>query len=529
MIKKIISGIALLLITTFSTAQNREDVLKTMKKATTFMMDVVSYQGGFVWNYLPDFSRSWGELEAKRTMIWIQPPGTPTVGHTLIDAYHATKDEYYYEAAMKVASALIKGQLPCGGWNYMFDMAGEDSLKKWYETIGKNAWRLEEFQHYYGNATFDDAGTIHAGKFMLRLYLIKKDPEIKASLEKVISFVLTSQYPQGGWPQRFPLVSGFNKNGLADYTGFITLNDDVLMENIEFLTLCYQCLKRKELKEPIIRALYCCKNLQQPQPYSGWSDQYTLDMKPAHARSYEPRAVNTSTTANFIYNMMNYFKMTGDTSFLTGIPAAIKFIENQKLPESEVILAGKTNNDAGTSMFPRFVDPENGKPLYVHRKGSNVENGKYYTDQNIAGTIAHYSSQTFLNPGEIRKNYEEVKKLSVEEATKDSPFGKDWGPPPPLIQPFKGRISAFPAPKTEQIVNSLNSKGYWPSKLNSTSNPYLCDATSEGGDTMDFAQTMSGDIYDTSCFRERNGVECISTTTYLNNMGILIQYLVTNN
>ena len=41
-------------------------VLNTMKTATRFMMDKVSYNGGFVWNYLPDMSRSWGEMEAKK-------------------------------------------------------------------------------------------------------------------------------------------------------------------------------------------------------------------------------------------------------------------------------------------------------------------------------------------------------------------------------------------------------------------------------------------------------------------------------
>lgn len=46
-------------------------VLKTMKNATHFMMETASYKGGFVWNYLPDMSRSWGEMEAKRTMVWI--------------------------------------------------------------------------------------------------------------------------------------------------------------------------------------------------------------------------------------------------------------------------------------------------------------------------------------------------------------------------------------------------------------------------------------------------------------------------
>ena len=88
-----------------------DKVLKTMKEATHYMMDEASYQGGFVWEYLPDMSRTWGEMEAKRTMAWIQPPGTPSVGHLLLDAYHATGDEYYYQSAQKVANALIWGQL----------------------------------------------------------------------------------------------------------------------------------------------------------------------------------------------------------------------------------------------------------------------------------------------------------------------------------------------------------------------------------------------------------------------------------
>ncbi len=82
--------------------------------------------------------------------------------------------------------------------------AGEESTKKWFATIGKNGWRLEEFQHYYGNATFDDETTYDAARFMLRLFLEKKDPKVKASLEKAIQFVLDSQYANGGWPQRYP-------------------------------------------------------------------------------------------------------------------------------------------------------------------------------------------------------------------------------------------------------------------------------------------------------------------------------------
>ncbi len=135
-------------------------VTAAMKRATTFMVDTVATQGGFVWNYLPDLSRRWGELEATPTMIWIQPQGTPTMGHLFLDAYHATGDDYYYQAAARTTGAVIAAQHESGGWNYLHDFAGPQALQGWYDTIGKNAWRLEEFQHNWGNATFDDVNAM---------------------------------------------------------------------------------------------------------------------------------------------------------------------------------------------------------------------------------------------------------------------------------------------------------------------------------------------------------------------------------
>lgn len=175
-ISRFLFGLIVLTAQTCLAAQTplEQSVLKTMKRATGFMTNTVSYEGGYVWSYLPDLSRRWGEMEAKPTMVWVQPPGTATMGHLYLDAYHATKDELYYQAAQQVASALIRGQDPSGGWNYMFDLAGEESLKQWYQTIGSSGWRLEEFQHYYGNATFDDEGTFDASVFFTALVSGKK-------------------------------------------------------------------------------------------------------------------------------------------------------------------------------------------------------------------------------------------------------------------------------------------------------------------------------------------------------------------
>jgi hypothetical protein len=115
----------------------RKDVEAGMKRATQFMVDKVAYRGGYLWNYLPDMSRRWGEMEARETMIWLQPPGTSSMGHVFLDAYHATGDEYYYRAAEQVGAALIWGQHPSGGWNYLVDFAGDRSLRDWYATVGQ--------------------------------------------------------------------------------------------------------------------------------------------------------------------------------------------------------------------------------------------------------------------------------------------------------------------------------------------------------------------------------------------------------
>lgn len=533
---------AMLAISLVSTASAKpkqtpdQEVRDAMRLATEFMMEKVSYNGGFVWNYLPDFSRQWGEMEAKRTMVWIQPPGTPSVGHLLLDAYHCTGDEYYYEQAKRVANALIWGQLPCGGWNYVFDFAGENSLKEWYSTVGQAGWRLEEFQHYYGNATYDDGGTMEAAKFLLRIYVEKNDPIYRPALEKVINFVLESQYPIGGWPQRYPLRYDHPFHGKPDYTSFITLNDDVIPGIVEFLTQCYQALGMQNLKEPIMRAMYLITTLQQGAPYAGWADQYTVeDLKPAHARSYEPRAINTSTTTGMIYLLMDYYKLTADSRFLIGIPAAIDYLETLALPEETIQRAGfaaTRRRDPNSESFvaARFIHPDTGAPQFIHREGTNVYNGRYFHDQNPEGTLAHYGSFTSVNPKALREAFEAVKQIPKEELAKDSPFlNNDLVP---LKKYYTRGRSNWGAPQGEptlenvrRIIGEMDDEGCWLTPMRSTSNPYKPCSDTTPNTSREYTSTNVGDEFDTSPYSAQEPINCISVRTYIDNMMQMIQYL----
>jgi PelA/Pel-15E family pectate lyase len=500
-----------------------------MRRATRFMVDKVAYKGGYVWSYLPDMSRRWGEMEAYPSMIWIQPPGTATIGHVFLDAYHATGDETYYQAAEQVAGALIWGQHPSGGWNYMVDFGGEASLRHWYETIGKNGWRLEEFFHYYGNATFDDAGTSEASQFLLRLYVEKRDPRYRPAVERALQFVLDSQYPIGGWPQRYPLSREYSHHGKPDYTSFITLNDDVAGENIKFLIMCYQALGAGErTRDAITRAMNSFLVLQQGQPQPGWGLQYTLDLRPVGARSYEPDALTTHTSANSIEQLMNFYTLTGDTKFLARIPEALDWLDSVALPP-ELVKNNRTH--------PTFVELGTNKPLFVHRRGSNVVNGEYYVDGNPQNTVVHYSSTRIVDVPKLRQRYEQLKATPPEQVARNSPLRATTPVELPRfftlqrIEVSDLNVSsgaprgADVAPeKVAEMIAGLNAEGYWPTELKAMSNPYRGDGPSTPA-PGDYSQTRVGDETDTSPFITARPPIGISTGTYIENMSALIAYV----
>jgi PelA/Pel-15E family pectate lyase len=492
----------------------RQQILETMRRATAFMVEKVSVEGGYVWSYLPDLSRRWGELEARKTMIWIQPPGTPVMGHIFLDAYHATGDEYYYRAAEQAARALVRAQHPSGGWNYLADLAGDRSLQEWYDTVGRNAWRLEEFQHNWGNATFDDAGTAESARFLLRMHVEGRDPGYKAALDKAIQFVLDSQYAAGGWPQRFPLKNEFSRGGLPDYTSFITFNDDVAGENIDFLAMCYQALGDPRLPGAIRRGMDAFLLTQQKAPQAGWALQYTTSLEPAGARTYEPRALVTHTTAGNVDLLIKFYRMTGDTKYLARVPEAIDWLETLTLAPG-VAPEGRTH--------PTFVEIGTNRPLYVHRTGSNVFNGRYYVDGDPRNTITHYSSFRRIDVAGLRERYERARALAPADLARESPLAAAAPRKLPADIFAAAANVPSPLPPIESLVSSLNADGYWLSPLGTNSHPYCGDGPAIPA-PGDFSQTLVGDESDTSPYPD-DAIAGISTIVYIRNMSALIHAL----
>ncbi|MHB9030931.1 MAG: pectate lyase [Candidatus Latescibacterota bacterium] len=457
-----------------------ETVLETMKKASDFMANTVSNRGGYVYIYSADLTRQWGEIPARPTQIWTQPPGTPTVGLMYLRAWQVTGEEIFLEYAEMAADALAAGQHRAGGWNYLidFDMPG---IEEWYETSASRNWGFEEYYHYYGNCTFDDDATYEPANFLLQLYHATTGMEFLRPLQKSLEFVLEAQYPNGAWPQRYPLKYDYPHDGHPDYTHYYTFNDGVIHNNIMLLMDAWNKLGDERYREAAVRGMYFYITSQLPKPQGGWAQQYTMDMKPGAARTYEPAAVSVHSTLSNIRDLYTFYGMTGDRRFLRPIPDAIDWLERSVLstdPSDDYTHAG-------------FYEPGVNLPLYYHFEGAGPEDHEYEINHEREGAWWYRKSAT-VNIGRLRDEYERHSAMSPGEATAAYELRRKREQQPE--RPSPGEVA--------EIIDALDSRGAWVTReaIRDTRNGMLSDAPAEN-------------------------IQAISIRVFLNNMNTLVDYL----
>src|SRR5690349_10603108 len=164
------AGIVTLLLSSAIASHGADDALArdaraAMEKATVFMRSIAT-EGGYLWRYSPDLQQRAGENEATPTQIWVQPPGTPSMGMAFLRAHEVTGDARYLDAAKAAADALAIGQLESGGWDYLVEFDPKLS-SNWYRRSDKGKVSEADAAKRKNISTYDDDNTQSAIRFLL--------------------------------------------------------------------------------------------------------------------------------------------------------------------------------------------------------------------------------------------------------------------------------------------------------------------------------------------------------------------------
>lgn len=440
----------------FADEPARKDVLAAMKKATQFMVEKVAFRGGYVWAVSEDFSRRYGEVPARNTQIWVQD-GTPLVGMTLLDAYDLTGDPFYLEGARRAADALIYGQHRLGGWHYFIDFDPK-GIEEWYaKEASRFKWGMEEYRHYYGNATFDDSNTASATRFLLRFYLTARAARYRKPLMKALNFILIAQYKNGAWPQRYPLRHEFAHDGFPDYTSYYTLNDGSAKSNIDVLVEAYEKLGDKRYLAAAKRGVEFMILIQGPVDQAGWAEQYDpKTMRPVKARTHEPAGLVIRESTQVIEILEMFYQMTGDQRYLKPIPGCLAWF-------------GRINREASELKRPPARYYELGTNLPIYNLRTDKTNAEGYGLYRWSNTDAQGDGEglyrfgagppqirSVVNVEPLRKEYGRIVAQSPEQARAEYQRRHDGWSSSPEDSPRPGRNVPV-----AQIISALDNRGAW--------------------------------------------------------------------
>jgi PelA/Pel-15E family pectate lyase len=404
----------------------REEALQTLKRAVAYYRGKVARHGGYVYYYSTDLAQRWGEGRASPDTIFVQPPGTPTVGLAYLAAHAATGDRLYLEAAREAADALVAGQLESGGWTQVIHFAKPERgrLGKYRKGRGGN-WSV---------SSLDDDQTQAALRFLVRAdqALSFRHAAIHEAAGYGLEALLKAQFPNGGFPQvwtgpveRKPLVQAKypdydwkTEGRVKNYWDYYTLNDNLAGTVADTLIEAHRVYRDEKYRAALAKLGDFLVLAQMPAPQPGWCQQYNFDMIPIWARKFEPPAITGWESQDAMETLIRIARYTGEKKYLEPIPPALEYFTRKcLLPDGRVA---------------RYYELRTNRPLYMDR-GYRLT----YDDSDVP---AHYGWKQPARFDRIVKAYQAAKN------------GDDPDP----------KTGAAPAEETvRRIIRDLDAEGRW--------------------------------------------------------------------
>jgi PelA/Pel-15E family pectate lyase len=251
--------------------------------------------------------------------ITIRPPGsTALVGGCLLRIAQILDDYVALQHATNAARALACVQHPQGGWTATAGVSSE--CQPFTDVTEKNPLTLDE----------GTPGVVLDFLLDLRLDFETRGREAPDWLEHGIrrgfDFLLRTQLENGGWPRQDLKANPFSS--------LATLNDGVTSSAIAILLRGFETYRDDKLLQAARRGGQFLIKAQGRPPLAGWSQQYTSDLRPAAARSFEPAALASRESAQAMLALVDLYLATREPLFLEPLPRAAAWLaQSRTAPE----------------------------------------------------------------------------------------------------------------------------------------------------------------------------------------------------
>jgi PelA/Pel-15E family pectate lyase len=324
-------------------------------------------------------------LFAAAVLVFALPVAGPVLGQEKIDLSKQLKQpEDWFKSAegRRIADNVVSWQNANGGWWKGYDV----SAPKAGATKSNDKPTLAPTGDRQGDwartSTIDNKATFTELRFLARAYRATQDQKYRESFERGLKFLFDAQYPNGGWPQRFPLEDNYgrhityNDNAMA---GVMHLMLDVAEGKDDFAWTTAE--QRAAAKKSFDQGVQCILDTQikQDGKLTGWCQQHDAKtLAPTSARSYELPSIAGSESAEIVLLLMRIEQP--EPRVKESIRSAVRWLEASKIAGKRVkdvrdpsLPKGRDQvlvDDHGAEpIWARFYDIETNRPFFVGRDG----------------------------------------------------------------------------------------------------------------------------------------------------------------
>ena len=280
--------------------------------------------------------------------------------------------EWYAGAeALRIADNVVLYQRSSGGWPKNIDMAPplSDSSKASLLRDQKKT-----------DSTIDNGATYTQLSFLARVYTAQHQERHRQSFLKGLDHLLQAQYPNGGWPQFYPDLSGYYKH--------ITYNDDAMMGVMKLLRdvaaakpvyAFVDDARRGRAASAVEKGIECILKTQvivggKRTVWCAQHDEVTL--APAAARKFEVVSLSGGESVGIVRFLMSINEPS--PAIVEAIEAAIAWFEQSRLRGIKWIEKRDASGEVdrvvvqdpeGGSIWARFYEIGTNRPIFVGRDG----------------------------------------------------------------------------------------------------------------------------------------------------------------
>lgn len=280
-----------------------------------------------------------------------------------------------------IADNILLYQKDNGGWPKNYDMMAILSPDQ------KDS--LLNGRHIH-NTTFDNGTTYTQIACLSNVYHVTHATKYKDAAIKGFEFILSAQYPNGGWPQYYPLEPNYSRH--------ITYNDGamvgilMLLKDVDEHRPEYSFIDQKlrgRLHTAYNKGIDCILKTQirDKGKLTAWCQQHDeVTLQPAWARAFEPPAICNGESAGIVLFLMSldhprkeireaiesaiaWFKESEihNTAVKT-IPAPLLITKFRKSVSDRIVVTDST----AKPIWTRYYEPGTHKPLFCNRDSKVV-------------------------------------------------------------------------------------------------------------------------------------------------------------